>query len=86
MPPLPPRMALTRCAPAAENPGLLLCWPAMLLNILLALGIEHIGWLHIKGERSVRPGLLSLPVIGWQPALCAALPTLPSSCEAMWLG
>ena len=42
----------------AENWSLMLSWPLMLLFIFVALGIEHIGILHIDSERK-EPVLLA---------------------------
>ena len=37
----------------AGNVGLLLCWPALALCVLCALGVEKLGICHIQLEKKV---------------------------------
>ena len=46
---------------SAGNVGLLLCWPALAVCVLCALGIEKLGICHIQLEKKVRHRGLHCP-------------------------
>ena len=53
VPPASARLAMTARL-CAGNVGLLLCWPALALCVLAALGVEKLGIVHIQLEKKVR--------------------------------